>query len=122
MTTAVSPTIAARVAAVLATAPTWVHGTRKSDRRQFWIVPGSTAGTTYYVDATDCSCACARLWAVKIPCKHSLAVRQYLADRPAATAQPAPDAAGQGQELARADRAAHRARLRRELGMIDEAA
>ena len=40
----VSPTIADRVAAVLATAPTWTHGTRKSDGRQFWIVPGSKAG------------------------------------------------------------------------------
>ncbi len=74
MTTAVSP-IADRVAAVLATAPSWTHGTRKSDGRQFWIVPGSKAGTAYYADATDCTCAAARLSAVKIPCKHSLAIR-----------------------------------------------
>ena len=148
MTTVVSP-IADRVAAVLATAPSWTHGRRLSDRREFWIVPGSKAGQVYFADARDCTCPAARLSAVKIPCKHSLAIRQYLADAPAATAQPAPaplscdDCGAQlpahvvggamcgscwqareavKQELARADRAAYRARLRAELGMVEEAA
>ena len=147
MTIVVSPTIADRVAAVLASAPTWTHGTRKSDRREFWIVPGSKAGQVYFADARDCTCAAARLSAVKIPCKHSLAIRQYLADTPAGTAEPAPltctDCGAElpayvvagsmcgscwqardavKQELVRAERAAHRARLRAELGMIEEAA
>jgi len=115
MTTVVSPTIEDRVAAVLASAPRWTHGRRLSDRREFFIIPASTGAGVYYADGRDCSCACARLSAVKTPCKHSLAVRQYLADRPAATASLTCDAA-------RAARAAYRARLRAELGMIDEAA
>jgi len=144
----VSP-IADRVAAVLATAPSWTHGTRKSDGRQFFIIPASKGAGVYYADATDCTCAAARLSAVKIPCKHSLAIRQYLADAPAATAQPAPaplscDDCGAElpahvvsgsmcsecwnrreavkQELARNERAAYRARLRADLGMTEEAA
>ena len=144
MTTVVSPTIADRVAAVLVTAPSWTHGRRKSDGRQFWIVPGSKAGQVYFADARDCTCPAARLSAVKIPCKHSLAIRQYLADTPAATAQPAPltcddcgatlpDHVVSGamcsecwnrrdavrQQLVRADRAAYKARLRADLGMTD---
>jgi len=143
MAQTVSPTIADRVAAVVQTAPSWTHGTRKSDGHQFWIVPGSKAGTAYYADATDCTCPAARLSAVKIPCKHSLAIRQYLADAPAAVALTCDDCGAElpahviggamcpacwnrrdavRQELARAERAAHRARLRRDLGMIDEAA
>ncbi len=147
MTTVVSPTIADRVAAVLATAPTWTHGTRKSDGREFWIVPGSKAGRVYFADARDCTCPAARLSAVKIPCKHSLAIRQSLADAPAATAQPAPLSCGDcgaalpahvvggamcgscwqardavKQEMIRADRAAYKARLRAELGLVEEAA
>ena len=143
----VSPTIADRVAAVLATAPSWTHGTRKSDGREFWIVPGSKAGQVYFADARDCTCAAARLSAVKIPCKHSLAIRQYLADAPAATAQPAPltctDCGAElpahvvggamcgscwqaseavKQDMIRAERAAYRARLRAELGMTEAAA
>ena len=142
----VSP-IADRVAAVLATAPTWTHGTRRADGRQFWIVPGSKAGQVYFADARDCTCAAARLSAVKIPCKHSLAIREYLADAPAATAQPAPlscDDCGAAlpahvvggsmcsacwqareavnQDMIRADRAAFKARLRAELGLVEEAA
>jgi len=144
MTTVVSPTIADRVAAVLATAPSWTHGRRRADGRQFWIVPGSKAGQVYFADARDCTCAAARLSAVKIPCKHSLAIREYLADAPAATAQPAPLSCGDcgaelpahvgggamcsecwnrrdavRQQLVRADRAAYKARLRADLGMTD---
>ena len=147
MTTVVSPTIADRVAAVLATAPSWTHGTRKSDGRQFFIIPASKGAGVYYADATDCTCPAARLSAVKIPCKHSLAIREYLADAPAATAQPAPlscDDCGAElpahvvggsmcgscwqardavrQDMIRADRAAHKARLRAELGLVGEAA
>jgi len=113
MTTVVWPTIADRVAAVVQTAPSWTHGTRKSDRRQFWIVPGSKAGTAYYADATDCTCPAARLSAVKIPCKHSQAVALFLAGAPA----PAPLSC----DAARAARAAYRARLRADL-MLDEVA
>ena len=145
MTHVVSP-IADRVAAVLATAPSWTHGRRRADGREFWIVPGSKAGTTYYADAIDCSCPCARLSAVKTPCKHSAAVARFLADRPAATAQPAPLTCGDcgaelpahvvggamcsecwnrrdavRQELARAERAALRARLRADLGLAEVA-
>ena len=149
MTHVVSPTIADRVAAVLATAPSWTHGTRKSDGREFFIIPASKGAGVYYADATDCTCPAARLSAVKIPCKHSLAIRQYLADAPAATAQPAPaplscdDCGAQlpahvvggamcgscwqareavKEDMIRDERAAYRARLRAELGLLDEVA
>jgi len=146
MTTVVSPTIADRVAAVLAAAPSWTHGRRRADGREFFIIPASKGAGVYYADATDCTCAAARLSAVKIPCKHSLAIRQYLADAPAATAQPAPLTCtdcgaelpthvvggsmcsecwsrreGVKQELVRAERNAYKARLRASLGMLDEA-
>ena len=147
MTTAVSPTIADRVAAVLASAPTWTHGRRRADGRQFWIVPGSKAGTTYYVDPFDCTCPCARNARTRIVCKHSQAVARFLADTPAATAPPARlscDDCGAAlpadvvagsmcgscwqareavkQDMIRADRAAYKARLRAELGLVEEAA
>jgi len=150
MAQTVSP-IDDRVAAVVATAPSWTHGRRLSDKREFWIVPGSKAGTAYYADATDCTCPCARNARTRIVCKHSQAVARFLADTPAATAQPAPAPAPLAcddcgaelpahvvggamcgscwqareavkQDMIRAERAAHRARLRADLGMIDEAA
>ncbi len=149
MTTVVSPTIADRVAAVVQTAPSWTHGTRKSDGREFFIIPASKGAGVYYADATDCSCPCARNARTRIVCKHSQAVALFLADKPAATAHPAPaplscrdcgaalpahvvggsmcgscwqarDAVR--QELARAERAVLKARLRAELGMVDEEA
>jgi len=151
MTTVVSPTIADRVAGVLATAPTWTHGRRRADGREFFIIPASKGAGVYYADATDCTCTCpcARNARTRIVCKHSQAVALFLAGRPAATAQPAParltcDDCGATlpahvvggsmcgscwqardavkQEMIRADRAAYKARLRAELGMIDEAA
>ena len=145
----VSPTIADRVAAVLAAAPSWTHGTRKSDRREFFIIPASKGASAYYADATDCTCPCARNARTRIVCKHSQAVALFLAGRPAATAQPAPAPLacddcgaelpahvvsgsmcsecwnrreGIKQELASAERAAYRARLRRDLGLLDEVA
>ena len=143
MTTVVSPTIADRVAAVLATAPSWTHGTRKSDGREFFIIPASKGAGAYYADVTDCTCPCARLSAVKIPCKHSLAIRQYLATTPApaplscddcGAALPAHVVGGAmcsecwnrreavKQDMIRAERAAYRARLRADLGLVEEAA
>ena len=148
----VSPTIADRVAAVLATAPSWTHGTRKSDGREFFIIPASKGAGVYYADATDCTCPCARNARTRIVCKHSAAVALFLADRPVfsttvvekapgtltcddcGAALPAHVVGGSmcgscwqardavKQELVRADRAAYKARLRAELGMTDEAA
>ncbi len=49
-----------RVAAVLATAPTWVHGRRKADGAEFWILPSSDGGRTYYANERGCTCPAAR--------------------------------------------------------------
>lgn len=73
----------ARIAAVLATAPTWTAARRKSDGRPFFIIAGSN-GATYYTDSQACTCPAAQRFSG--PCKHSMAVAQYLA----AKAQPAP--------------------------------
>lgn len=80
MTTQVSQ---ARIAAVLATAPTWTAARRKSDGKSFFYVPGSN-GAVYMTAADGCTCPAAQRFSG--PCKHSKAVAQYLA----AKAQPAP--------------------------------
>ncbi|MDP8922869.1 MAG: hypothetical protein M3O34_08340 [Chloroflexota bacterium] len=70
-----------RVAAVLATAPTWVHGRRKADNRPFVIVPASDGGRTYYVDARGTECTCPDRQTRRRTCKHMAAVREYNATR-----------------------------------------
>jgi len=67
----------AAIAAVLAKASTWTHGTRKVDGREFWIIAGSLPGTVYYADATNCTCPSAQNRAGV--CKHSEAIRQHQA-------------------------------------------
>jgi len=148
MTHVVSP-IADRVAAVVQTAPSWTHGRRRADGREFFIIPASKGAGVYYADATDCTCPCARNARTRIVCKHSQAVARFLGDKPAATAQPASapltcDDCGASlpahvvggamcgscwqareavkQDMIRAERAAYRARLRADLGMTEEAA
>jgi hypothetical protein len=84
MTTVTAPRPAA-IAAVLAKASQWTHGTRKSDGREFYFVPGSKPDAVYMADASDCTCPDARERGRV--CKHSLAVAQYRASR---EPQPAP--------------------------------
>ena len=67
-----------RVAAVLATAPTWVHGRRKADGAEFWILPSSDGGRTYYANERGCTCPAARNGRTG-ECKDQLAIREYLA-------------------------------------------
>ena len=67
-----------RVAAVLATAPTWVHGRRKSDGAAFWILPSSDGGRTYYANERGCTCPAARNGRTG-DCKHQQAIREFLA-------------------------------------------
>lgn len=78
---------AARIAAVLATAPTWVSARRKSDGRPFFYVPGSTEGAVYMADSLNCTCPAAQRF--DGPCKHSHAVAQYLASKAQPAQQPA---------------------------------
>ncbi len=66
-----------RVAAVLATAPTWVHGRRKADGAEFWILPSSDGGRTYYANERGCTCPAARNGRTG-DCKHQQAIREYL--------------------------------------------
>ncbi len=75
-----------RVAAVVATAPRWVHGRRKADGAEFWIVPSSDGGRTYFANESACTCPAARNGRTGI-CKHVLAVREVLATE---HRQPAP--------------------------------
>jgi hypothetical protein len=75
----------AAIAAVLAQSTKWAHATRKADGREFYIVPGSTAGTAYYVDATACTCPAARNSKTGV-CKHSLAVARFRAQKAAPVA------------------------------------
>ena len=96
-----------RVAAVLATAPTWVHGRRKADGAEFWILPSSDGGRTYYANERGCTCPAARNGRTG-DCKHQQAIREYLA-----AAQPAPAPVESRQ--------AQMARLRAELGMAEVA-
>jgi len=150
MTVTISPTDkrSVRALAVFATADRWTKGHTR-DGRPFFAIPGS-AGAIYWTDTRACTCPDRRERAVD--CKHILAVRMWklkhdVEGKPAATAQPAPLSCGDcgaalpahvvggsmcgscwqaregiKQELARAERAAHRARLRADLGLIDEAA
>jgi len=144
MTHVVSP-IADRVAAVLATAATWTHGRRRADGREFWIVPGSN-GRTYYVAADGSECTCADRQVRRVDaCKHMTAARLLVVERGAPAPAPLtctdcgaelPAHVVSGamcsecwnrrdavkQEMIRDERVAYKARLRAELGMIDEAA
>src|SRR5215210_5154160 len=64
-----------RALAVLKTADRWVHGTRKVDGREFFIIPASTPGAVYYADERNCTCPdSGRRGTV---CKHSRAVQLY---------------------------------------------
>jgi len=76
MTTALAPRPAA-IAAVLAKASTWTHGTRKSDGKPFYYIPGNTPGSVY-MTATD-GCTCPSAQNRPGPCKHSLAIREHQA-------------------------------------------
>jgi len=141
MTVTVSPADprSVRALAVLATADRWVKGHRKADGRAFFTIPGSN-GRLYHADTRDCTCPDARERGVT--CKHQLAVRLWTIQQQAAGAQPAAPADDFGlctdAELAetmlqikakhlvrdadRAERAAYRARLRADLGLVEEAA
>ncbi len=146
MTVTIDPTDprSVRALAVLTTADRWIKGHRKADNRPFFTIPGSN-GRLYHADTRDCTCSDRQQR--RLDCKHMLAIRLWVlqndANTPAASAQPATAAADDlglctDAELAetmlqikathlvrdaeRADRAAHKARLRAELGLIDEAA
>jgi len=141
MTVTIAPTDprSVRALAVFATADRWVKGHRKSDGRAFFTIPGSN-GRLYHADCRDCSCPDARERGVT--CKHQLAVRLWTIQQNAAGAQPAAPADDLGlctdaeldetmleikaehlvRDADRAARAAYRARLRRELGLVEEAA
>jgi len=73
-----------RALAVLATAHRWTHATRKSDGREFWIIPSSDGGRVYYADARNCTCPDSgrRL----LVCKHSRAVELFTMQRGALSA------------------------------------
>jgi hypothetical protein len=73
----------ARIAAILATAETWVSARRKSDNKPFFYVPGSTEGAVYMTAADGCTCPAAQNYSGL--CKHSLAVRQHQERQTAAT-------------------------------------
>ena len=133
-----------RALAVFATADRWVKGHRKSDNRPFFAIPGS-AGRIYYADTRDCTCPDCQQRRVEA-CKHVLAVRlwklKHDVAQKAAGSQPAAPADDLGlctdaeldatmltikaehlvRDADRAERAAYKARLRRELGMTDEVA
>jgi len=139
----------ARKAEVLAgQAPTWNRGRSKETGREFYVVPASDGVSVHWtaVDGRGCTCTGHRRRGV---CTHALAAALILADAPAATVQPAPaplacDDCGAElpahvvggamcgscwqareavkQDMIRAERAAYRARLRAELGLVGEAA
>jgi len=138
MTVTIDPTDkrSVRALAVLATADRWVKGHRKADGRAFFTIPGSN-GRLYHADTRDCTCPDRQQR--RLDCKHQLAVRLWTIQQNAAGAQPAASADDLGlctdAELAEtmltikathlvrdADRAAYKARLRRDLGMVEEAA
>jgi hypothetical protein len=102
MTTQTVPRPAA-VAAVLARASTWTHGRRKADGREFYIVPGSQAGTVYYADPTCCTCPDARNRGRL--CKHSLAVAEFVKRH-------APKSPAETLEMLKAEQREHARRLR----------
>ena len=130
----------AKALALLARAHTWTHGRRKCDGLRFAIVAGSKPGSTYMVSQLGCTCADANRRGAM--CKHQVAYRLWTIQQNAAGWEPAAADVGLGlctdAELAetmlqikathlvrdadRAERAAYRARLRADLGMIDEAA
>ncbi len=142
MTVTVSSTDprAVKALALLAQSSTWTHGRRKCDALPFAIVAGSAPGTTYMVSKLGCTCPDANRRGVQ--CKHQTAYRLWTIEQNAAGAQPAAAADDLGlctdaeldatmltikaehlvRDAERAERAAHRARLRRELGMLDEVA
>lgn len=72
----VSQPLPARVAAVLATAPTWTAGRRKSDSKPFFFIQGSTPGAVYMTAVDGCTCPAARR-SRSGDCKHAAAVRQH---------------------------------------------
>lgn len=108
--TSVAPTAPrpAAVASVLARASQWTHGSRKSDGREFYFIPGSLAGTVYMADAVACTCPDANQR--QRVCKHSLAVAAFQArqQRPAPTFTEPADVLAQLE----ADHAEHGRRLR----------
>ena len=145
MTVTISPDDprSVRALAVLAQAPTWTKGHTK-DGRAFFVIPGSK-GRIYWTDTRACTCPDARERGVT--CKHQLAVRMWTIQQQATAPAPArgpvtataedlglcTDAELDATMLTikakhlvrdadRADRAAYRARLRADLGLIDEAA
>ena len=137
----------ARKAEMLAEqAPTWNRGRSKATAREFYVVPASDGVSAHWtaVAGRGCTCTGHRRRGV---CTHALAAALMLADKAAATAQPAPlscDDCGAElpahvvggamcgscwqareavkQDMIRAERAAYRARLRAELGLVGEAA
>jgi len=131
---------AVKALALLAGAHAWTHGRRKCDGLPFAIVPGSAPGTTYMVSELGCTCPDANRRGVR--CKHQTAYRLWTIQQNAAGAQPAAPADDLGlctdaeldatlleikakhlvRDAERAERAAYRARLRAELGMLDEVA
>jgi len=142
MTHVVSPIAprAVKALALLAQSSTWTHGRRKFDGLAFAIVPGSKPGSTYMVSSLGCTCPDANRRGVQ--CKHQTAYRLWTIQQNAAGSQPAAPAEDLGlctdaeldetmleikaehlvRDADRAARAAYRARLRRELGMLDEVA
>ena len=131
-----------RALAVLATADRWVKGHRKADNRPFFTMAGSN-GRLYHADCRDCTCPDRQQR--RLDCKHMLAIRlwtiQQEATAPAPARGPAPaDDLGlctdaeldetmlqiKAKHLVcdadRDERAAYRARLRAELGRVEEAA
>jgi len=69
----------AAVASVLARSAQWTSTRRKSDGKPFYYIQGNTPGSVYMTDATGCTCSSAQNRPG--PCKHSLAVAEYLARR-----------------------------------------
>ena len=142
MTVTVSSTDprAVKALALLARASAWTHGRRKCDGRAFAIVAGSTPGSTYMVSSLGCTCPDANRRGAT--CKHQVAYRLWTIQQNAAGAQPAAAADDLGlctdaelaetmltikakhvvRDAGRAERAAYRARLRAELGLVEEAA
>ena len=145
MTVTISPDDprSVRALAVLAQAPQWTKGHTK-DGRAFFVIPVS-CGRIYWTDCRDCTCPDRQQRRVEA-CKHVLAVRLWklkhdVAQNAAGAQRAAPvDELGlctdaeldetmltiKAEHLVRdadrAERAAHRARLRADLGMVEEAA
>ncbi len=147
-TTMVTAAMARKAEMLAGQAPTWHRGRSKETAREFFIIPASDGVSAHWtaVDGRACTCTGHRRRGV---CTHALAAARLLADAPAASAQPAPAPLscndcgaelpahvvagamcsecwnrreGIKQELASADRAAYKARLRASLGLLDEVA